>query len=162
MSRVVELDGIVRGNVFMSPRIPNLAETSEIPMREIIHSKRHQNPLAHTAKPFGLATLYSFAADSHGSSNRRTKNGHLGRGSAMGVENLCAVLDAAGATPKDVVKCSIFLTDMALFSQVNTYYAQIFSESAQREKTVAVLACQRVFGSRFLRRPTYLCEHPTK
>jgi 2-iminobutanoate/2-iminopropanoate deaminase len=54
------------------------------------------------------------------------------------LKNLCAVLDAAGATPKDVVKCSIFLTDMALFAQVNTYYAQIFGESAPARETVAV------------------------
>jgi len=54
------------------------------------------------------------------------------------LSNLCAVLEAAGAAPKDVVKCSIFLSDMALFAQVNTYYAQVFGESAPARETVAV------------------------
>ncbi len=54
------------------------------------------------------------------------------------LSNLCAVLEAAGATPKDVVKCSIFLSDMALFAQVNTYYAQVFRASAPARETVAV------------------------
>lgn len=54
------------------------------------------------------------------------------------LSNLCAVLEAAGASPKDVVKCSIFLSDMALFAQVNTYYAQVFGASAPARETVAV------------------------
>ncbi|NDD36585.1 MAG: RidA family protein [Flavobacteriia bacterium] len=54
------------------------------------------------------------------------------------LSNLCAVLEAAGAGPKDVVKCSIFLSDMALFAQVNTYYAQVFGASAPARETVAV------------------------
>jgi 2-iminobutanoate/2-iminopropanoate deaminase len=54
------------------------------------------------------------------------------------LSNLCAVLEAAGAAPKDVVKCSIFLSDMALFAQVNTYYAQVFGVSAPARETVAV------------------------
>jgi len=54
------------------------------------------------------------------------------------LKNLCAVLHAARASPKDVVKCSIFLSDMALFAQVNTYYAQVFGDSAPARETVAV------------------------
>ena len=54
------------------------------------------------------------------------------------LSNLCAVLTAAGASPKEVVKCSIFLADMALFSEVNTYYAEVFGASAPARETVAV------------------------
>ncbi len=54
------------------------------------------------------------------------------------LKNLCAVLAAAGGIPQDVVKCSIFLSDMAHFAQVNTYYAQIFGGSAPARETIAV------------------------
>ncbi|MFM1884756.1 MAG: hypothetical protein RL168_940 [Bacteroidota bacterium] len=54
------------------------------------------------------------------------------------LSNLCAVLTAAGASPKEVVKCSIFLADMALFAEVNTYYAEVFGASAPARETVAV------------------------
>ncbi len=54
------------------------------------------------------------------------------------LKNLCEVLKSGGAEPKDVIKCSIFLSDMALFSQVNTYYAQVFGELPPARETVAV------------------------
>ena len=54
------------------------------------------------------------------------------------LKNLCSVLDAGGASPKDVVKCSIFLSDMGLFSQVNTYYSQVFGEFSPARETVEV------------------------
>jgi len=54
------------------------------------------------------------------------------------LQNLCAVLEAGGARPTDVVKCTIFLSDMALFAEVNTYYAEVFGSSAPARETVAV------------------------
>ena len=42
------------------------------------------------------------------------------------MKNLGAVLEAAGASFEDVVKCSIFLADMADFAAVNEVYAKAF------------------------------------
>lgn len=53
--------------------------------------------------------------------------------------NLEAILQAAGANFSDVVKTTIFLTDMQDFATVNAIYAQFFSES-----TAPARACVQV------------------
>jgi len=44
--------------------------------------------------------------------------------------NLFAVLAAAGATPDDVVKCTVFLADLGEFARVNEVYASYFPGDA--------------------------------
>jgi 2-iminobutanoate/2-iminopropanoate deaminase len=51
-----------------------------------------------------------------------------------------AVLAAAGATTKDVVKTTIFLADMADFTVVNRIYAEVFGEEPPARSTVQVAA----------------------
>lgn len=41
-------------------------------------------------------------------------------------KNLFAVLEAAGATPASVVKCTVFLKDLGEFARVNEVYAANF------------------------------------
>jgi reactive intermediate/imine deaminase len=41
--------------------------------------------------------------------------------------NLQAVLSAAGCTAQQVVRTTVFLTDLADFARVNALYAQVFS-----------------------------------
>jgi len=40
--------------------------------------------------------------------------------------NLCAVLAAAGCSPTDVVRTTVFLADLADFAAVNALYAEVF------------------------------------
>jgi len=54
------------------------------------------------------------------------------------LENLHAILVEAGYSFTDVVKTSIFLTDMANFGVVNEVYAAYFTENAPARETVAV------------------------
>lgn len=55
------------------------------------------------------------------------------------MENMKAVLKAAGMTFENVVKTSIFLSDMHTFSEVNEVYATYFnSDSAPARETVEV------------------------
>jgi 2-iminobutanoate/2-iminopropanoate deaminase len=57
--------------------------------------------------------------------------------------NLKAVLAAAGATLDDVVKTTIFLTDLAHFQVVNTTYAAAFAFDPPARSTVQVAALPR-------------------
>lgn len=43
------------------------------------------------------------------------------------LQNLTAILTEAGLSPKDVVKVTVFLTDMKDFAAVNEVYASVFS-----------------------------------
>ncbi|HAS36019.1 MAG TPA: reactive intermediate/imine deaminase [Flavobacteriales bacterium] len=54
------------------------------------------------------------------------------------MKNIGAVLSAAGTEFSKVVKCSIFLSDMELFGQVNEIYGRFFSENSPARETVAV------------------------
>ena len=56
------------------------------------------------------------------------------------LRNLAAVLDAAGVTFSDVVKTTIFLTDMNDFAAVNAIYARFVPDPPPARSTVAVAA----------------------
>ena len=55
------------------------------------------------------------------------------------MENLKLILEEAGLTFKDVVKCTIFLRDMSDFGAVNEVYGSYFDENAPARETVAVV-----------------------
>ena len=59
------------------------------------------------------------------------------------LRNLSAVLEAAGARFEDVVKTTIFLTDMADFQTVNMIYAAQFTAEPPARSTVQVAALPR-------------------
>ncbi|MDE3124347.1 MAG: RidA family protein [Bacteroidota bacterium] len=54
------------------------------------------------------------------------------------MQNIKAILDAAGITFNDVVKTTIFLSDMNLFATVNEVYGIYFSENFPARETIAV------------------------
>jgi 2-iminobutanoate/2-iminopropanoate deaminase len=54
------------------------------------------------------------------------------------LRNLTAVLDAAGVTLADVVKTTIFLTDMGDFAAVNAIYASAMPDPPPARSTIAV------------------------
>lgn len=55
------------------------------------------------------------------------------------MENMKAVLEAAGMTFENVVKTSIFISDMNNFAKINSVYAQYFNEAtAPARETVEV------------------------
>lgn len=54
------------------------------------------------------------------------------------LQNLKAILSEAGMDFSNVVKTTIFLSDMALFGQVNEIYATYFESDFPARETVAV------------------------
>jgi len=59
------------------------------------------------------------------------------------LQNLQAVLQAAGASLQNVVKTTIFLTDLSQFAAVNAVYAEFFPENPPARSTVQVAALPR-------------------
>lgn len=62
---------------------------------------------------------------------------------ARALENLRAVLAAAGSGLDRVVKTTVFLTDMADFAAMNEVYARVFGSHRPARSTVAVAALPR-------------------
>ena|ERR1035437_10923678 len=54
------------------------------------------------------------------------------------MKNLSAVLEKAGVSFKDVVKTTIYLTDMTIYGEVNEAYGSYFSEPFPARDTVCV------------------------
>jgi 2-iminobutanoate/2-iminopropanoate deaminase len=54
------------------------------------------------------------------------------------MKNLEAVLKAAGSDLSKIIKTSIFLSDMALFQEVNEVYGSYFEKDFPARETVAV------------------------
>jgi len=54
------------------------------------------------------------------------------------IENLAVILTAAGMDYSNVVKCSIFLSDLSNFEKVNETYGLYFEHNAPARETVEV------------------------
>ncbi len=54
------------------------------------------------------------------------------------MKNLSAILEAAGVTFADVVKTTIYLTDMSLYGKVNEVYGSYFSDPYPAREAVCV------------------------
>jgi len=70
-----------------------------------------------------------------------TKNlveGDIKAQTEQALKNVEAILQAAGASMKSVVKTTVFLKDMGEFARMNEVYARFFSESAPARSTVEV------------------------
>ena len=59
------------------------------------------------------------------------------------MQNLKAILDAAGATWADVVKTTVYLQDMKDFPRMNEVYARILGTARPARSTVAVAGLPR-------------------
>jgi 2-iminobutanoate/2-iminopropanoate deaminase len=66
--------------------------------------------------------------------------GDVGAQTRQCLRNLEAVCTAAGASLRNAVRCGIFVTDMGTFAEVNTAYAEFFSEAPPARSTVGVAA----------------------
>ena len=54
------------------------------------------------------------------------------------LKNLRAILEEAGLSLSDIVKCSIFIKDMGQFGAINEVYASYFSDVPPARETVEV------------------------
>jgi 2-iminobutanoate/2-iminopropanoate deaminase len=66
--------------------------------------------------------------------------GGAGPQTRQALENLRTVLEAAGASMADVVKCTVFLADMADYDAMNEAYLEVFTSDPPARSTVAVTA----------------------
>ena len=66
--------------------------------------------------------------------------GDIKAATKQSLENVSAVLKAAGASMSDVVKVTVFMADMADFGAMNELYAEFFNEPYPARAAVAVKA----------------------
>jgi len=108
-------------------------------MRQIIESKQAPAPIG----PYSQAVLYNDVLYVSGQIAINPETGELDTGNIEAetervMQNLRAVLAEAGMDFGNVLKCSIFLSDMGNFGAVNEVYARYFTEEPPARETVAV------------------------
>ena len=62
--------------------------------------------------------------------------GDIKHQTALTLGNIGRILEACGAAPSDIVKCSVFLVDAREFHQMNEVYAEFFGEHRPARTTV--------------------------
>lgn len=108
-------------------------------MKKIINTSHAPSPIG----PYNQAVLANGVLYVSGQIAINPENNELVIGSVEDethqvMNNLSAVLSEAGLTFKNVVKASIFLSDMSLFPVVNEIYGSYFSADFPARETVAV------------------------
>lgn len=68
------------------------------------------------------------------------KKGDIEEQTKQVMDNIMALLDAAEMTKDNLVKCSIFLTDIGNFQLVDRVYASYFDQGFPARETVQVVA----------------------
>jgi 2-iminobutanoate/2-iminopropanoate deaminase len=64
--------------------------------------------------------------------------GDIGEHTRQCLRNLEAVCRAAGASLSDAVRCGIYVTDISTFGDVNSAYAEFFTDSPPARSTIGV------------------------
>jgi len=109
-------------------------------MKKIINTTKAPTPIG----PYNQAVMAGNTLYTSGQIAMNVNNGDLvlesiEKETEQVMENLKAVLEAAKMTFENVVKTSIFISDMTNFSRINTIYAQYFDAmTAPARETVEV------------------------
>ena len=109
-------------------------------MKKIITTKNAPAPIG----PYNQAILSGSTLYTSGQIAIDPATGELLKGSIeeeteLVMKNLVAVLEAADMTFENIVKTSIFISDMENFSRINSVYATYFNdETAPARETVEV------------------------
>ena len=108
-------------------------------MKQIINSKNAPAPIG----PYSQAvqkgnTLYVSGQIALDPISGELNLSSISAETELVMKNLGEVLKAANMTYENVLKCSIFLSDMKNFSEVNEIYGKYFTTNPPARETVAV------------------------
>ena len=109
-------------------------------MKTIIKTDKAPMPIG----PYNQAilvnnTLYASGQIAINPATNELISGNIKKETKQVMENLAAVLDAAGMHFSNVVKCSIFISDMNDFTAINNIYGTYFDDdNAPARETVQV------------------------
>lgn len=108
-------------------------------MKDIINSEKAPAPIG----PYSQAvksgnTLYISGQIPIDRSSDTIVEGNIEAETEQVMKNLQYILEEAGSGFEQVVKCSIFVSDMADFSKINGVYGKFFKENPPARETVEV------------------------
>ncbi len=115
-------------------------------MRKVVHTAsapKAIGPYSQAIEARGARTLWLSGQIPLDPATGELVPGDIQAQTARVMENLKAVLAAAGAGLEHVVRCTIFLADLADFAKVNEVYGRSFPKDPPARSTVQVAALPR-------------------
>lgn len=111
-------------------------------MKKIIYTENAPNPIG----PYNQAVLKGNTLYTSGQIALNPKTGEIVTESIEAeteqvMQNLKAVLEAAGMHFENAVKTTIFITDMKDFAAINTVYGSYFNEKTAPARETVQVAC---------------------
>jgi len=108
-------------------------------MKKIIHSSKAPEPIG----PYSQAilcndTLYVSGQLGINPETGEIVNATIKEEAGQALQNVNAIVEQAGFTMEDVVKCTLYLRDMGQFAEVNEVYTRFFNTSKPARETVEV------------------------
>lgn len=105
-------------------------------MKKRIESPHAPAATAHFSQAIQVGNFIFTAGQIHLTPEGDLLEGTIEEKTHQVMKNLKAVLEAAGASFKDVVKTSVYLTDLAVYPKVKEIYAQYISEPYPARETI--------------------------
>ena len=110
-------------------------------MKKIINTKDAPTPIGPYSQGVMVGnTLYTSGQIAINPENNELEIDDIQRETKLVMENLGAVLANAGMDFSHIIKCSIFISDMNNFNQINEVYGTYFTDKFPARETVEV-AC---------------------
>ena len=111
-------------------------------MKKIIFTEKAPAPIG----PYSQAVLSGNTLYTSGQIAINPENGELVTGiiedeTRQVMENMKAVLEAAGMDFENVIKATIFISDMNDFARINTVYGAYFNEKTAPARETVQVAC---------------------
>ncbi len=110
-------------------------------MKTIINTKNAPNPVGpYNQSVLANGTLYLSGQIALDPATGDLVMGSIEEETTQVMTNMQAVLSEAGMTFEDVVKCSVFVSDMNMYSRINAVYAKYFDEKTAPARELVEVA----------------------
>ena len=110
-------------------------------MKKAVHTEKAPKPVGPYSQGIRAGDLLFLSGQvAIDPSTGKLSSGSAGEQTSVIMENLRAILQAEALDFSDVVKTTIFLTDMADFSEVNRIYGGFFNSNPPARSTLQVAA----------------------
>ena len=120
--------------------VPALAQSATGSGKKVIY-RPGQKPSKDAIFSSGIQygnLLFVSGAGAHDPSTGKVVEGPFQNQVRQCLENLKLVLEAAGSSPDKVLKCTVFLTDISTWGEMNVVFHQFFPTDPPARSTVAV------------------------
>lgn len=98
-----------------------------IRMHEAIQTDSAPQPRGHYSQAVRSGSLLFISGQLPIDRDGNVVNGTMGEETAQALENIRAIVEAAGGSIADIVQCTIYLSDIAHWDEINGMYGAFFS-----------------------------------